>query len=247
MGSGKSTLAQNLKDVLGGRIIAQDEFTNVGKDARRLCFVQEVEAAANNREVEVLIMDRVNTLQQQRTELAEALKNRCLPGKTVLIQMRHPEHRGQLAGDLAVQLCMERTTHRGSNHNSLLGTRQNLKAILSCTSRHAELPDLAESNTFDQRSMVCWWRRSSSILGSHCCAQGITSSPSRLPVLEGVVDPGTCNRLMQTHVLLPLERFLKMELLFEWNLGARYLGVWTMLSIWPRCRLRLTTSTRNMT
>lgn len=150
MGSGKSTLAQNLKDVLGGRIIAQDEFTNLGKDARRLCFAQEVEAAANNREVKVLIMDRVNTLQQQRTELAEALKNSCLPGKTVLIQMRHPEHRGQLAGDLAVQLCMERITHRGSNHNSLLGTRQNLKAILSCTSRRAELPDLAESSTFDQ-------------------------------------------------------------------------------------------------
>jgi len=161
MGSGKSTLCHLLARILGGTCITQDEYHKKGENGRVLAFLDNLCKAADNPEIPVLISDRVNSLQKHREEILEAFAGSPVAGDVVLVQFQHPLDRGCGTCDNTLELCESRILERGENHPSLLGSRHNLKAILTCTARSMEPVLPAEAAAFHAQISVDMTRSSS--------------------------------------------------------------------------------------
>ena len=78
MGSGKSTICRMLRHLFKGCWINQDEFSHLGKGAKK-AFLAAIEKAAADETVPVLLVDKINTMKQHREEIVHAM-NRGKPG-----------------------------------------------------------------------------------------------------------------------------------------------------------------------
>ena len=78
MGSGKSTICRMLRHLFQGCWINQDEFSHLGKGAKK-AFLAAIEKAAADETVPVLLVDKINTMKQHREEIVNAM-NRGKPG-----------------------------------------------------------------------------------------------------------------------------------------------------------------------
>ena len=78
MGSGKNTICRMLTHLFQGCWINQDEFSHLGKGAKK-AFLAAIEKAAADETVPVLLVDKINTMKQHREEIVNAM-NRGKPG-----------------------------------------------------------------------------------------------------------------------------------------------------------------------
>lgn len=135
MGSGKSTLCRALQDLLGGVWVNQDEFSHKGKTAKK-SFLAEVKRLACDERIPALLVDKINTMEQHRREILEAMEGGT-PGCVVLLQMRHPaDEPGHWKN--AIQLCLSRIHSRGEGHRTLKGDNPELQKILYRTANDVQ-------------------------------------------------------------------------------------------------------------
>jgi len=151
MGSGKSTLSRMLAQLLGGVWVNQDEFSHRGRAAKR-CFLAELSSVAQDPNVPVLIIDKINTLRQHRAEIFEALQG-GVSGDCALIEMRHPTDHPGCFNNL-VRLCLSRVRARGHGHRTLMGSDPKLPSILRMTAAGAEPLEEEELARFSARFVV---------------------------------------------------------------------------------------------
>lgn len=135
MGSGKSTLCRMLAHLLGGFWVNQDEFSHRGKQAKK-AFLEEVEKEAQDKNVPVLIVDKINTMRQHRREILDAMQA-GVSGDVVFVQMVHPKDPPNRL-DKMVQVCLSRIQGRGEGHRTLMASNPKLKNILKMTSMGVE-------------------------------------------------------------------------------------------------------------
>lgn len=151
MGSGKSTLCRMLAHLLGGVWVNQDEFSHLKKGAKR-AFLAEIASVANDKKVPVLIVDKINTMRQHRTEIIEAMR-RGASGDIVFVQLAHPDDQpGRL--DRQLQLCLSRIRARGDGHRTLMGNDPQLQRILRMTAGGVEAMQQDELELFSAQFTV---------------------------------------------------------------------------------------------
>lgn len=143
MGSGKSTICRMLRHLFQGCWINQDEFSHLGKGAKK-AFLAAIEKAAADETVPVLLVDKINTMKQHREEIVNAM-NRGKPGNLVFIQVKHPADGGRW--DQTLRLCESRIAKRGEGHRTLKASPQ-LRGILQRTVNSAEAMDKDELSKF---------------------------------------------------------------------------------------------------
>lgn len=151
MGSGKSTLCRMLADLLEGVWVNQDEFSHLQRGAKR-GFLDEIRRDASDRRVPVLIVDKINTMVQHRSEILEAMSS-GVPGDVVFVQVAHPSDRpGSLHHQL--DLCLSRIRARGDCHRTLLGTDPKLESILRMSAGGAQDMGADELSMFTAHFIV---------------------------------------------------------------------------------------------
>ncbi|CAK0871303.1 unnamed protein product, partial [Prorocentrum cordatum] len=137
MGSGKSTLCRMLRHLFGGTWVNQDEFSHLGKGAKK-AFLAEVKRAAGDKQTQVLLVDKINTLRQHRQEILDAM-DAGLRGEAVLVEVRHPaDPEGRW--EHTAELCQARIEARGERHRTLKGSlgMGKVRGILQGTLRDAQ-------------------------------------------------------------------------------------------------------------
>jgi hypothetical protein len=112
-----------LADLLGGVWVNQDEFSHKGKGAKR-AFLAEIARTAADKSVPVLLVDKINTMRQHRSEILDAMES-GVAGDISLIQIRHPIDKPDRF-DEAIELCLSRIQGRGESHRTLKATDPNL-------------------------------------------------------------------------------------------------------------------------
>jgi len=127
MGSGKSTLCRMLAHLLEGVWVNQDEFSHLGRGAKK-GFLAEIKNVSQDRKVPTLIVDKINTTQQHRGEILEAMKH-GVSGDVAFIQIAHPDDPPDSL-QRTMELCLSRIRGRGQGHRTLLGTDPKLVQIL---------------------------------------------------------------------------------------------------------------------
>lgn len=143
MGSGKSTICRMLRHLFEGCWINQDEFSHLGKGAKK-AFLAAIEKAAADETLPVLLVDKINTMKQHREEIVNAM-NRGKPGNLVFIQVKHPADGDRW--DQTLRLCESRIAKRGEGHHTLKASPQ-LRGILQRTVNSAEAMDKDELSKF---------------------------------------------------------------------------------------------------
>eukprot|EP00930_Biecheleria_cincta_P023954 TRINITY_DN17218_c0_g2_i1.p1 TRINITY_DN17218_c0_g2~~TRINITY_DN17218_c0_g2_i1.p1 ORF type:complete len:519 (-),score=106.53 TRINITY_DN17218_c0_g2_i1:108-1550(-) len=151
MGSGKSTLCRMLEHLLGGVWVNQDEFSHLGRRAKK-AFLAEIEKEAQDSKVPVLIVDKINTMRQHRREITDAM-NHGVGGDIVFVQFVHPRDSPDRL-DHMVQLCLSRIQKRGEGHRTLLASNPKVKSILKMTAGGAEPMSADELCHFSARVAV---------------------------------------------------------------------------------------------
>ncbi|CAJ1416803.1 unnamed protein product [Effrenium voratum] len=145
MGSGKSTICRMLRDLLEGTWINQDEFSHLGKAAKK-AFLAAISKAAGDESVPVLLVDKINTMKQHREEIVDAMcKGRA--GDVVFIQIKHPAD-GFNRWDQTLRLCEKRIAQRGEGHRTLKANNAQLRVILQRTAKGVEPMDQQEMSHF---------------------------------------------------------------------------------------------------
>eukprot|EP00933_Yihiella_yeosuensis_P084945 TRINITY_DN996_c0_g1_i1.p1 TRINITY_DN996_c0_g1~~TRINITY_DN996_c0_g1_i1.p1 ORF type:complete len:823 (-),score=138.88 TRINITY_DN996_c0_g1_i1:436-2904(-) len=146
MGSGKSTMCRMLRHLLGGAWVNQDEFAHLGKGAKR-AFLAEIQRVAGDTSVPVLLVDKINTMKQHRTEITDCMAKGG-EGNFVFIQLRHPADKlGSWAE--TVKLCLSRIRGRGAGHRTLMGDNPKLRGILEGAAKGFESMSGEELRMFD--------------------------------------------------------------------------------------------------
>eukprot|EP00930_Biecheleria_cincta_P059642 TRINITY_DN45356_c0_g1_i1.p1 TRINITY_DN45356_c0_g1~~TRINITY_DN45356_c0_g1_i1.p1 ORF type:complete len:960 (-),score=156.09 TRINITY_DN45356_c0_g1_i1:78-2957(-) len=135
MGSGKSTLCRMLRHLLGGTWVNQDEFSHLGKGAKR-AFLAEVKRASGDDSTPVVLVDKINTLRQHRDDILQAMESGGR-GDIVFVQLRHPQDKpGSWVH--CTELCEARIRSRGEGHRTLKGTNPKLRGILQGTAKDVQ-------------------------------------------------------------------------------------------------------------
>jgi len=146
MGSGKSTLCRMLADLLEGIWLNQDEFAHKGKGAKN-AFHAEIKNLAKDRNVPVLIVDKINTMRIHRRGILDAMVG-GVSGDVVFVQIMHPmDAPGQLTNQM--ELCLARIRGRGDGHRTLMGHDPKLESILRMTVGGVEAMDATELSRFN--------------------------------------------------------------------------------------------------
>jgi len=147
MGSGKSTICRMLRYLFEGTWINQDEFSHLGKGAKK-AFLAAIKKAAADESIPVLLVDKINTMKQHRAEIVDAM-NSGKPGHLVFIQVKHPADGADVQRwDHTLRLCESRIAKRGEGHRTLKGKTPNLRMILQSTVKSAEALDKDEIAKF---------------------------------------------------------------------------------------------------
>ncbi|CAK9052065.1 EF-hand domain-containing protein [Durusdinium trenchii] len=201
MGSGKSTICRMLRHLLQGTWINQDEFSHLGKGAKK-AFLAAIAKAAADETVPALLVDKINTMKQHREEIMDAMHKGC-PGETVFVQVKHPDD-SATHWEHTLRLCESRIAKRGDGHRTLKAKTPQLKMILQRTVKGAE--PLSKDEIRHLRGLLTVDMTQSSILQ----VMRLITDLDELDVLApGLYDVD--NLLSEQQLLLALEAAKKLE------------------------------------
>lgn len=102
----------------------QDEFSHLGKGAKK-AFLAAIRKAATDDSVQVLLVDKINTMKQHREEILEAMGG---VGNVVYVQVKVAADGD--GWDRTLRLCESRIAQRGDGHRTLKAKTPQLKQIL---------------------------------------------------------------------------------------------------------------------